>query len=191
MMARKDALAENIIEFGSNEISATLGQVSWQGGQGATILNNDRNFANFPHKTKKTPFDPSPYGWKVPSAGVESMNMCQSDKLVFSKTCAYINGNIGFATGATANGVILHVATRYGSSDARVINYYDNIRLKWSHTNTSGAFGLADVKNSSSGNYNIRCIENEEESDYRDYTQDAVLSNARNATKAARLYRHR
>lgn len=191
MMARKDALAENIIEFGSNEISATLGQVSWQGGQGATILNNDRNFANFPHKTKKTPFDPSPYGWKVPSAGVESMNMCQSDKLVFSKTCAYINGNIGFATGATANGVILHVATRYGSSDARVINYYDNSRLKWFHTNTSGAFGLADVKNSPSGNYNIRCIENEEESDYRDYTQDAVLSNARNATKAARIYRHR
>lgn len=191
MMARKDALAENIIEFGSNEISATLGQVSWQGGQGVTILNNDRNFANFPHKTKKTPFDPSPYGWKVPSAGVESMNMCQSDKLVFSKTWAYINGNIGFATGATANGVILHVATRYGSSDARVINYYDNSRLKWFHTNTSGAFGLADVKNSPSGNYNIRCIENEEESDYRDYTQDAVLSNARNATKAARLYRHR
>ena len=190
-MARKDALAENILEFGSTEISATLGQVSWQGGDGPTILNNDRNFAKFPSGTEKTPFDPSPYGWKVPAAGAESMNMCQSDKLVFSKTCAYINGNIGFTTGPTANGVILHVATRYGKSDARVINYYDNNRKQWFHTNTSGAFGLADVKNSPSGNYNIRCIENEAESDYRDYTQDAVLSNARNATKAARLYRHR
>ena len=190
-MARKDALAENILEFGSTEISATLGQVSWQGGDGATILNNDRNFAKFPSGTEKTPFDPSPYGWKVPAAGAESMNMCQSDKLVFSKTCAYINGNIGFTTGPTANGVILHVATRYGKSDARVINYYDNNRKQWFHTNTSGAFGLADVKNSPSGNYNVRCIENEAESDYRDYTQDAVLSNARNATKAARLYRHR
>ena len=71
----------------------------------------------------------------------------------------------------------------------RLINYYDNSRSRWFFTNTGGAFGTGDVKNSPSGNYNIRCIENEAESDYLDYTQDAVLKNVKNATRA--LFRPR
>lgn len=183
-MARKDALAENIIEFGSNEISSVLGKSSWQGGDGLTVLNNEYNFRNFKFGTQKTPFDPSPYGWKVPAAGSEAVNMTDNPNLAFSMTGAYINGNIGFSVAADANGVILHLATCYSNSDMRLINYYDNSRSRWFFTNTGGAFGTGDVKNSPSGNYNIRCIENEAESDYRDYTQDAVLHDARNATRA-------
>ena len=180
----KDALACGIIEFGSNEISATLGKVSWQGGEGPTILNNRRNFDTFPFKTKKTPFDPSPYGWKVPSAGAEALNMVNNPYLVWSKTCAYLNGNPGFATGAAANGVILHLATCFGNSDKRLICYFDNNRREWFFTDTDGSFGAGDYKTYSSGNYNVRCIENEAESDYLDYTQDAVLKNVKNATRA-------
>lgn len=185
----RDAISCGIIEFGSNEISATLGKVSWQGGEGPTILNNRRNFNAFPFKTKKTPFDPSPYGWKVPSAGVEALNMVNNPYLVWSKTCAYLNGNPGFATGAVANGVILHVATCFGNSDKRVICYFDNNRREWFFTDTDGSFGAGDQKTYASGNYNVRCIENEGESDYLDYTQDAVLKNVKNATRA--LFRSR
>ena len=188
-MARKDALAENIIEFGSNEISAVLGKSIWQGGDGLTILNNEYNFRNFKFGTTKTPFDPSPYGWKVPAAGSEAVNMTDNPNLAFSMTGAYLNGNIGFSVAADANGVILHLATCYSNSDMRLINYYDNSRSRWFFTNNGGAFGTGDVKNSPSGNYNIRCIENEAESDYLDYTQDAVLKNVKNATRA--LFRPR
>lgn len=180
----KDALACSIIEFGSNEISATLGKVSWQGGEGPTILNNRRNFNTFPFKTKKTPFDPSPYGWKVPSAGAEALNMVNNPYLVWAKTCAYLNGNPAFSTGAAANGVILHLATCFGNSDKRVICYFDNVTRDWYFTDTDGSFGAGDYKTYSSGNYNVRCIENEAESDYLDYTQDAVLKNVKNATRA-------
>ena len=187
--AYKDKLAENILEFGSNEISAALGKASWQGGDGQTVLNNEYNFRNFKYKTQKTPFDPSPYGWKVPAAGMESVRMAENPHLVFSKTGAFISGNAnGFASQTTGDGVILHCATCYANSDMRLISYYVFSRDRWFFTNTAGAFGTGDVKNHTSGNYNVRCIENEAESDYRDYTQDAVLSNAFRSTKAARRY---
>lgn len=187
--AFKDKLAENILEFGSNEISAALGKASWQGGDGQTVLNNEYNFRNFKYGTQKTPFDPSPYGWKVPAAGMESVRMAENPHLVFSKTGAFISGNAnGFASKTTGDGVILHCATCYGNSDMRLISFYVFSRDRWFFTNTAGAFGTGDVKNHTAGNYNVRCIENEEESDYRDYTQDAVLSNAFRATKAARRY---
>ena len=187
--AYKDKLAENILEFGSNEISAALGKASWQGGDGQTVLNNEYNFRNFKYKTQKTPFDPSPYGWKVPAAGMESVRMAENPHLVFSKTGAFISGNAnGFASQTTGDGVILHCATCYANSDMRLISFYVFSRDRWFFTNTAGAFGTGDVKNHTAGNYNVRCIENEEESDYRDYTQDAVLSNAFRATKAARRY---
>ena len=187
--AYKDKLAENILEFGSNEISSALGKASWQGGDGQTVLNNEYNFRNFKYGTQKTPFDPSPYGWKVPAAGMESVGMTENPNITFSKTGAFISGNAnGFASKTTGNGVILHCATCYSNSDMRLISFYVFGRDRWSFTNTAGAFGTGDVKNHSSGNYNVRCIENEEESDYRDYTQDAVLSNAFRATKAARRY---
>lgn len=187
--AYKDKLAENILEFGSNEISAALGKASWQGGDGQTVLNNEYNFRTFKYKTQKTPFDPSPYGWKVPAAGMESVRMAENPHLVFSKTGAFISGNAnGFASQTTGDGVILHCATCYANSDMRLISYYVFSRDRWFFTNTAGAFGTGDVKNHTSGNYNVRCIENEAESDYRDYTQDAVLSNAFRSTKAARRY---
>ena len=185
----RDAISCGIIEFGSQEISATLRKVSWQGGEGPTILNNRRNFDTFSFKTQKTPFDPSPYGWKVPSAGAEALNMVNNPYLVWSKTCAYLNGNPGFSTGASANGVILHLATCFGNSDKRLICYFDNNRREWFFTDTDGSFGAGDYKTYDSGNYNVRCIENEAESDYLDYTQDAVLRNVKNATRA--LFRPR
>ena len=183
----KNDEACGIIEFGSNEISAVLGKVSWQGGNGATILNNRRNFENFHFKTEKTPFDPSPYGWKVPAAGAESLNMVNNSNLVWSNTHAYIKGDPAFHTGPLTDAVILHVATCFGNSDKRVICYYTG--SNWVFTDTEGVFGLGDIRTASSGNFNVRCIENEAESDYLDYTQDAVLRNVKNATRA--LFRSR
>lgn len=178
----KNDEACGIIEFGSNEISAVLGKVSWQGGNGATILNNRRNFDNYHFKTEKTPFDPSPYGWKVPAAGAESLNMVNNSNLVWSNTHAYIKGDPAFHTGPLTDAVILHVATCFGNSDKRVICYYTG--SNWVFTDTEGVFGLGDIRTASSGNFNVRCIENEAESDYLNYTQDAVLRNVKNATRA-------
>lgn len=188
-MIYRDARSEYILELGTYSMGAFQTSSMWMGGDGRTILNNESNFNLFTGKTVKTPFDPSPYGWKVPAAGIESKNMCEHKHLFFARNGAYLSGKWdNLNTKALANGPVLHCATRYSNSDDLVVSYYDLIRKKWTHTPNAGVLGEGDVKIYASTQLPIRCIENEEESDYRDYTQDAVMQNARNATRAARTY---
>ena len=86
------------------------------------------------------------------------------------------------------NCVVLHVATRAANTDKLIFNFFLFSTGRWTHTDTGGDVGGGNSKTYASTHYPIRCIENEAESDYLDYTQDAVMSNARNATRALRTY---
>lgn len=191
-MIARNLQSEYIMEFGTSEWGAYTKKRIWQGGDAASILNNERGFANFSAKTDKTPFDPSPYGWKVPSAGEESLELCNHPYMVFARTGGFLAGwyntmNIG----SEGNNVALHVATCYANSDALVFNYYDLGQQRWTHTVNGGIISGANTITMASSQIPIRCIENEKESDYRDYTAAGVMQNARSATKAVRRYYRR
>ena len=93
--------------------------------------------------------------------------------------------------GSEGKNVALHVATCYANSDALVFNYYDLGQQRWTHTVNGGIISSANTITMASSQIPIRCIENEKESDYRDYTAAGVMQNARSATRAARSYHRR
>lgn len=191
-MIARNLQSEYIMELGTSEWGAYTKKKIWQGGDAASILNNERGFANFLAKTDKTPFDPSPYGWKVPSAGMESLELCNHPNLVFARTGGFLAGWWNTMNLASeGNNVALHVATCYANSDALVFNYYDLGGQKWTHTVNGGVISGANTITMASSQIPIRCIENEKESDYRDYTTAGVMMNARSATKATRRYHRR
>ncbi len=191
-MIARNLQSEYIMELGTSEWGAYTKKKIWQGGDAASILNNERGFANFLGKTDKTPFDPSPYGWKVPSAGEESLELCNHPNLVFARTGGFLAGWYNTMNLASeGQNVALHVATCYANSDALVFNYYDLTRQQWTHTINGGIISGANTITMASSQIPIRCIENEKESDYRDYTAAGVMMNARSATKAARRYHRR
>lgn len=181
--------SEYILELGTTEWGAYLMKKMWQGGDAPGCLNNEASFNNFAARTQKTPFDPSPYGWKVPAAGAESRGLCQHPNLTFSKTAGFLAGWYYYMRINTeGNCVVLHVATRAANTDKLIFNFFLFRTGRWTHTDTGGDVGGGNSKTYASTHYPIRCIENEAESDYLDYTQDAVMSNARNATRALRTY---
>ena len=181
--------SEYILELGTTEWGAYLMKKMWQGGDAPACLNNEASFSNFTAKTQKTPFDPSPYGWKVPSAGAESLGLCEHPNLRFSRTGGFLAGWYNYMRINTeGNCVVLHVATRAANTDKLIFNYYLFSSGRWTHTDTGGDVAGGDSKTYASTHYPIRCIENEAESDYRDYTVEGVMMNARSATKAARRY---
>ena len=181
--------SEYILELGTTEWGAYLMKKMWQGGDAPACLNNEASFSNFTAKTQKTPFDPSPYGWKVPSAGAESLGLCEHPNLRFSRTGGFLAGWYNYMRINTeGNCVVLHVATRAANTDKLIFNYYLFSSGRWTHTDTGGDVAGGDSKTYASTQYPIRCIENEAESDYRDYTVEGVMMNARSATKAARRY---
>ena len=191
-MIARNLQSEYIMELGTSEWGAYTKKKIWQGGDAASILNNERSFANFLAKTDKTPFDPSPYGWKVPSAGMESLELCNHPNLIFARTGGFLAGWYNVMNLASeGNNVALHVATCYANSDALVFNYYDLGEQKWTHTVNGGIISGANTITMASSQIPIRCIENEKESDYRDYTATGVMMNARSATKATRRYHRR
>lgn len=188
-MYARNKVSEYILELGTTEWGAYLMKKMWQGGDAPGCLNNEMSFNNFAARTQKTPFDPSPYGWKVPAAGAESRGLCQHPNLTFSKTGGFLAGWYNYMHIPTeGNFVALHVATRAANVDALIFNYFLFSTGRWTHTNTGGDVGGGNSKTYASTHFPIRCIENEAESDYLDYTQDAVMSNARNATRALRTY---
>lgn len=188
-MYARNKVSEYILELGTTEWGAYLMKKMWQGGDAPGCLNNEMSFNNFAARTQKTPFDPSPYGWKVPAAGAESRGLCQHPNLTFSKTGGFLAGWYNYMRiGSEGNCIVLHVATRAANADKLIFNYFLFSSGRWTHTDTGGDVGGGNSKTYPSTHYPIRCIENEAESDYLDYTQDAVMSNARNATRALRTY---
>lgn len=181
-MAYRDAQNEYILEFGTRDPNVSSGVPSsnaslaiWQGQTSALEAEGSiRMSATL--KTNKTPFDPSPYGWKIPSAGVEANYIRSAQGINLRRTGMFHQGNftgVGSTIDYVANnnGSYLHLATR--------VSGYDVLGTLIFMPSNSWSFGPVNRASTSGQEYcpsnamPIRPILNERESDYMRYTEEA------------------
>lgn len=182
-MAYRDAQNEYILEFGTRDPnvasavpSSNASLAIWQGQTSALEAEGSiRMSATL--KTNKTPFDPSPYGWKIPSAGVEANYIRSAQGINLRRTGLFhmgllegpVAGQIDYV--AKANGSYLHLATR--------VSGYDVLGTLIFMPSNSWSFGPINRASASNAEYcpsnamPIRPILNERESDYLRYTEEA------------------
>lgn len=182
-MAYRDAQNEYILEFGSRDPNVATGVPSsnaslaiWQGQTSALEAEGSiRMSATL--KTNKTPFDPSPYGWKIPSAGVEANYIRSAQGINLRRTGLFhmgllegpVAGKIDYV--ANNNGSYLHLATR--------VSGFDVLGTLIFMPSNSWSFGPVNRASASGQEYcpanamPIRPILNERESDYLRYTEEA------------------
>ena len=182
-MAYRDAQNEYILEFGTRDPnvasavpSSNASLAIWQGQTSALEAEGSiRMSATL--KTNKTPFDPSPYGWKIPSAGVEANYIRSAQGINLRRTGFFhmgllegpVAGKIDYV--ANNNGSYLHLATR--------VSGYDVLGTLIFMPSNSWSFGPVNRASTSNAEYcpsnamPIRPILNERESDYLRYTEEA------------------
>ena len=185
-MAMRDAQNEYILEFGTRDPNVATGVPSsnaalaiWQGHTYALEAKGSvRMDATL--KTIKTPFDPSPYGWKIPSAGVEANYIRSAQGMNLRRTGLFHQGD--FTTGLTGqidyvakdNGSYLHLATR--------VSGYDVLGTLIFMPSNSWSFGPENRTSTSGQEYcpsnamPIRPILNEHETDYLRFTEEGFYS---------------
>ena len=183
-MAFRDAQNEYILEFGSRDpnvgtdVSVPASLAIWQGSEFALEANKSvRMNANL--TTIKTPFDPSPYGWKVPSAGREAD---------YIKNAPWINlRHYGFFHKgaydvldyvAKGNGCYLHLATRTSSFDALGTLVYTTNNNLWKYGPESRD-QASWQENCPSDAIPVRPIMNERETDFKRYTEEGFYLDRR------------
>ena len=184
-MAYRDAQNEYILEFGTRDPNVAAGVPSsnaalaiWQGHTYALEAKGSiRMSATL--KTIKTPFDPSPYGWKIPSAGVEANYIRSAQGMNLRRTGLFHQGNFK-GTGSTIdyvannNGSYLHLATR--------VSGYDVLGTLIFMPSNSWSFGPENRTSTSGQEYcpsnamPIRPILNERETDYLRFTEEGFYS---------------
>lgn len=154
---------------GSTAIKAAM----WQG-RPDVLLRNERARQVARIETAKTPFDPSPYGWKVPAAGaVEFLPLTERHDIILPKTGFFVAGHFNdFRSNDMGNGVMLHVSTPYADRDYDPMYVYMFGSSRWFYSMGGGGIPEGDMKRFPSNANPVLCIENEEESDYLNYTEE-------------------
>lgn len=184
-MAYRDAQNEYILEFGTRDPNVAAGVHSsaaslaiWQGREAALEAKNSvRMVADL--KTIKTPFDPSPYGWKVPSAGREADYIRNANWMNYRHYGFFHMGSydaIDYV--AKGNDCYFHLATRVSAFD---------VLGTFSYTEDGKVFGYGPAArgNASDAIYcpsnaiPVRPIINERETDYRRYTEEGFYMDKR------------
>ena len=184
-MAYRDAQNEYILEFGTRDPNVAAGVHSsaaslaiWQGREAALEAKNAvRMVADL--KTIKTPFDPSPYGWKVPSAGREADYIRNANWMNYRHYGFFHMGSydaIDYV--AKGNDCYFHLATRVSAFD---------VLGTFSYTEDGKVFGYGPAArgNASDAIYcpsnaiPVRPIINERETDYRRYTEEGFYMDKR------------
>ena len=153
---------------GSTAIKAAM----WQG-RPDVLLRNERARQVARIETAKTPFDPSPYGWKVPAAGaVEFLPLTERHDIILPKTGFFVAGHFNdFRPDNVGDGVMLHVSTPYADRDYDPMYVY-MFGSRWFYSMGGGGIPEGDLKRFPSNANPVLCIENEEESDYLNYTEE-------------------
>ena len=184
-MALRDAQNEYILEFGTRDPNIAAGVPSsaaslaiWQGREAALEAKNSvRMVADL--KTIKTPFDPSPYGWKIPSAGREADYIRKATWMNYRHYGLFHQGQYnGIDYVAAGNDCYFHLATRVSAFDALGT---------FSYTEDGKVFGYGPAArgNASDAIYcpsnaiPVRPIINERETDYRRYTEEGFYMDKR------------
>lgn len=182
-MAYRDAQNEYILEFGSRDPNVATGVPSsnaslaiWQGQTSALEAEGSiRMSATL--KTNKTPFDPSPYGWKIPSAGAEANCIRRAQGINLRRTGLFhmgllegpVVGKIDYV--ANNNGSYLHLATRVSGFDVLgTLIFMPSNSWSFGPVNRGAASGQEYCPSNAMP---IRPILNERESDYMRYTEEA------------------
>lgn len=184
-MAYRDAQNEYILEFGTRDPnvaakvpSSVASLAIWQGREAALEAKNSvRMVADL--KTIKTPFDPSPYGWKVPSAGQEADYIRKATWMNYRHYGFFHMGSYdGIDYVAAGNECYFHLATRVSSFD---------VLGTFSYKEDGKVFGYGPTTrgNASKGEFcpsnamPVRPIINERETDYRRYTEEGFYMDKR------------
>ena len=143
----------------------------WQGTDQMVLKNSAREKAQY--RTKKTPLDPCPYGWKVPAAGaIEAMPITRREDLFLPLTGFFAAGNINdLRVGPAAGGIgrisAFHSATPYANVDYSPLYFRLHWGNAWAYTYTDG-----DLRRCMPGAVPILPIECEDETDYLNYTEE-------------------
>ena len=173
----RDAQNEYILEFGSRDpnvgtdYSVPASLSIWQGSEFALEANvSVRMKANL--TTIKTPFDPSPYGWKIPSAGREADYIKNATWMNYRHYGMFQQGSYNTLDyTAAGDGCYFHLATRVSSFDALGTFLYiaqDNL-FKYGPATRSDA---SDPVFCPSNALPVRPITNEREADFKKYTEE-------------------
>lgn len=147
----------------------------WQGTDQMVLKNSAREKAQY--KTKKTPLDPCPYGWKVPAAGaLEAMPITERGDLYLPVTGFYAAGNIkDLRMGPRLSGQgrisSFHSATPYANVDYSPLYFYLQNGRYWAST-----FADGDLRRCMAGAIPVLPIECEDETDYLNYTEEGFKS---------------
>ena len=180
----RDAQNEYILEFGSRDpnvgtdYSVPASLSIWQGSEFALEANvSVRMKANL--TTIKTPFDPSPYGWKIPSAGREADYIRNASWMNYRHYGMFQQGSYNKLDYTAADdGCYFHLATRVSSFDALGTFLYiaqDNL-FKYGPATRADA---SDPVFCPSNAIPVRSITNERETDYKRYTEEGFYNDKR------------
>ncbi|WP_300969185.1 hypothetical protein [Porphyromonas vaginalis] len=187
LIATRDANDGYILEMlGANE-NYMCGTTLWQG-QGVYTRHDDRARNNIQAATVKTPFDPSPYGWKVPSIGRLEMNKIYNiDPMFLTNNCVIKGGFApkgidpiqyvpdGWAMLHTATTDIGNVGNKAIFNNGSIILEWNASQSKWVHRSSTAA----SIMNAQSAGLPVRSILNENETDFQIYTEEGFYDAAR------------
>ena len=187
LIATRDANDGYILEMlGANE-NYMCGTTLWQG-QGVYTRHDDRARNNIQAATVKTPFDPSPYGWKVPSIGRLEMNKIYNiDPMFLTNNCVIKGGFApkgidpiqyvpdGWAMLHTATTDIGNVGNTAIFNNGSIILEWNASQSKWVHRSSTAA----SIMNAQSAGLPVRSILNENETDSQIYTEEGFYDAAR------------
>lgn len=186
---RQDLNEDCVFEWGGFSGSDTQGRpivpFIWDRA-GTSTFNSWRVRDALQYKTKKTPFDPCPYGWKVPSVGSEIMPLGTTHEHSTSYTGMILDGHPDRLTyrEPTSKAAALLVSTPYNN-----VAYFPFFgRGNWGDYATWRATigATADKEWQEGQNYQrpnnqapIRPIFNEEEADFKLYTEEGLMNSMR------------
>ena len=179
MIAPHDANESYIVEIAGPNEGREVGAALWQG---TPIYTRHDQLARdqIALHTKKTPFDPSPYGWKVPSVGTLEMGRCFELSSSYFTNSGFIHANSGSVEFIGSNLVHLHTATTdigtYGNAAV-----YNNgaFLMKRDGNNWVQEFNTsAYYPNAPAAALPIRSVVNERETDFKKYTEEGFYDRA-------------
>lgn len=157
----------NSMEWGPWEFRNEAGNTAWQGTTAVTTyMETSRRICT--NTTIKTPFDPSPYGWKVPAVGRES-NYAKSRGFYPAASGCFPKGNIEALewVSNTNRYSAYSVSTRINVRDINPGIQYDYSTSGMDYNMLQGANPSAAIP--------VRCRVNENELDYKAFTEEGFF----------------
>ena len=157
----------NSMEWGPWEFRNEAGNTAWQGTTAVTTyVETSRRICT--NTTIKTPFDPSPYGWKVPAVGRESNYAASRGFYPAASGC--------FPTGNSEKLEWISNTNKYSAySVSTRINVRDiNPGIQYDYSTNGMNYNMLKDGNPSTA-IPVRCRVNENELDYKAFTEEGFF----------------